>query len=63
MKDFIIFFNIISEMRFGGLVQFSSLAQSCEPQNARLLCNPMNRKMPGFPIHHQLPESTKTHVH
>ena len=39
-------------------VQFSSLAQSCPT-----LCNPMNRKMPGFPIHHQLPESTKTHVH
>ena len=27
------------------------------------LCNPMNRSTPGFPVHHQLPESTQTHVH
>ena len=27
------------------------------------LCNPMNRSMPGFPVHHQLPEFTQTHVH
>ena len=27
------------------------------------LCNPMNRSMPGLPVHHQLPESTQTHVH
>ena len=23
----------------------------------------MNRSTPGLPIHHQLPESTQTHVH
>ena len=23
----------------------------------------MNRSMPGFPVHHQLPESTQIHVH
>ena len=39
-------------------VQFSSVAQSC-----LTLCDPMYRSMPGFPVHHQLPESTKTHVH
>ena len=27
------------------------------------LCDPMNRSMPGFPVHHQLPEFTQTHVH
>ena len=26
-------------------------------------CNPMNRSMPGLPVHHQLPEFTQTHVH
>ena len=26
------------------------------------LCNPMNRSMPGLPVHHQLPEFTQTHV-
>ena len=27
------------------------------------LCNPMNCSMPGLPVHHQLSESTQTHVH
>src|SRR5574337_385079 len=39
-------------------VQFSSVAQSCPT-----LCDPMNRSRPGFPVHHQLPEFTQTHVH
>ena len=39
-------------------VQFSSVAQSCPT-----LCDPMNRSMTGLPVHHQLPESTQTHVH
>ena len=40
------------------LQEFSSVAQSC-----RTLCDPMNRSMPGLPVHHQLPECTQTHVH
>ena len=40
------------------LFQFSSVAQSC-----LTLCNPMNRSLPGLPVHHQLPEFTQTHVH
>ena len=39
-------------------VQFSSVAQSCPT-----LCDTMNRSMPGLSVHHQLPESTQTHVH
>ena len=39
-------------------VPFSSVAQLCPT-----LCNPMNCSTPGLPVHHQLPESTKTHVH
>ena len=39
-------------------VQFSSVAQSC-----LTLCNPMNCSTPGLLVHHQLPESTQTHVH
>ena len=27
------------------------------------LCDPMNRSMPGLPVHHQLQEFTQTHVH
>ena len=26
------------------------------------LCNPMDCSMPGFPVHHRLPEHTQTHV-
>ena len=40
------------------LVQFSSVAQSCPT-----LCNPMIHSTPGLPVHHQLLEFTKTHVH
>ena len=37
---------------------FSSFAQSCPT-----LCNFMDCSMPAFPVHHQLPELTQTHVH
>ena len=39
-------------------VQFSSVAQSCPT-----LCDPMNRSIPGLPVHHKLSEFTQTHVH
>ena len=42
-------------------VQFSSVssvAQSCPTP-----CDPMNHSTPGLPVHHQLLESTQTHVH
>ena len=39
-------------------VQFSSVTQRC-----LTLCNPMDCSMPGFPVHHQLPELAQTHVH
>ena len=32
-------------------------------QSSLTLCYPMNRSTPGLPVHHQLPESTQTHVH
>ena len=39
-------------------VQFSSVTQLCPT-----LCDPVNHSTPGLPVHHQLPESTETHVH
>ena len=39
-------------------LQFSSVAQSC-----LTLCDPMNHSTPDLPVHHQLLESTQTHVH
>ena len=44
--------------KFNITVQFSSVAQSCPT-----LCDPMNRSMPGLPVHHHLPQFTQTHVH
>ena len=38
--------------------QFSSVTQLC-----LTLWNPMNRSMPGLPVHHQLLEFTQTHAH
>ena len=38
--------------------QFSSVTQLCTT-----LSNPMDGSTPGFPVHHQLPELTQTHVH
>ena len=38
--------------------QLSSIAQLC-----LILCDPMDCSTPSFPVHHQLPELTQTHVH
>ena len=35
--------------------QFNSVVQSCPT-----FCDPMNRSMPGLPVHHQLPEFTNS---
>ena len=43
---------------FTTMYQFSSVTQSCPT-----VCDPMNHSTPGLPVHHQLPEFTKTHVH
>ena len=63
-------FSIIPSSEYSGLisfsmdwldllaVQFSSVTQLCPT-----LCNPRNCSTPGLPVHHQLPESTQTHVH
>ena len=37
---------------------FSSVQSPCPA-----LCDPMDWRMPGFPVHHQLPEFAQTHVH
>ena len=40
------------------VTKFSSVAQSCPA-----LCDPMDCSTPGLPVHHQLPEFTRAHVH
>ena len=39
-------------------LHFTSVPKSCPS-----LCDPVYCSMPGFPVHHQLPEFTQTHVH
>ena len=48
---------LVNSVQFSS-VQFSSVTQSC-----LTLCNPMNCSMPGLLVHHQLTESSQTHVH
>ena len=56
-------FNIkakILSKKFANQTQWliSSVSQSCPT-----LCHLMDCSTPGFPVHHQLPELTQTHVH
>ena len=50
-----LYWRLVSEAKS---VQFSSVIQPC-----LTLCDPMDCSTPGFPVHHQLPELTQTHVH
>ena len=49
--------NTVQKHQFFGS-QFSSVAQSCPN-----LCDPMDCSTPGFPVHHQVLETTQIHVH
>ena len=56
---------------YQALVLQSSLSPQCPhaqsvssvAQSSPTLCDPVNRSMPGLPVHHQLPEFTQTLVH
>ena len=50
--------NFFAVQKLLSWIQFSSVTQSCPS-----LCDPMDCSIPGFPVHHQLPELTQTHVH
>ena len=50
--------DIVSPVGVQKSIQFSWVPQSCPT-----LCDPMDCSMPGFPVHHQLPELAQTHVH
>ena len=55
---FLLFYVLVFLWSPNSPVQFSSVAQSCPT-----LCNPMNCSTPGLPVHHQIPESSQTHIH
>ena len=44
-------------------VQFSSVQFSSVAHSGPILWDTMNCSMPGFPVHHHLPEFAQTHVH
>ena len=68
LSDYIHFFNFLQptykficnnpHLPLPFRFQFNPVTQSCQT-----LCDPMNHSMPGLPVHHQLLESTQTHVH
>ena len=41
----------------------SGYFSSVQSLNCVRLCDPMDCSTPGFPVHHQLPELTQTHIH
>ena len=53
-----IHFPIILSGNVWIIPQFNSATQSC-----LTLCDPVDCSTLGLPVHHQLPESTQTHVH
>ena len=52
------FISKYKETFMSSLVQFSSVTHLY-----LTLCDPRNHRTPGLPVHHQLPESTQTHVY
>ena len=50
--------SILEKFLYSSVSQFNSVAQSCPT-----LCNPKDSSTPGFPVQHQLPEFTQTHVY
>ena len=65
---FLLTFFFLSQMlfyivEFISTVQYSSVHFSSVTQSCPILCDPMDCSMPGFPVHHQLPEPAQTHVH
>ena len=50
--------GMISDNTIKTRIQFILDTQLCPT-----LCDPVNHSRPGLPVHHQLPESTQTHVY
>ena len=57
------FRDFTSPLKFTSAVGVSSVQFSSVAQLYPTLCDPMNRSIPGLPVHRQLPEFTQTHAH
>ena len=52
-----------SEKSIGRQISKSKIFSSVQSLSHVQLCDPIDCSTPGFPVHHQLPELTQTHVH
>ena len=57
--------NVMERRLFATHIPFTKQLQSVSSvaQSYPTLCDPKNHGTPGLPVHHQLPESTQSHVH
>ena len=62
-REVLVFIKHLLEDTYTTKQRFSSVQFSSVAELRPALCNPMNRSTPGLPVHHQLPQSTQTHVH
>ena len=58
-----IFWRVLNFIKGFFCIYWDSVSESVQSLSCVQLCNAMNRSMPGLLVHHQLPESTQTHVH
>ena len=62
-KMIFLLFNTLSSFVIAFLPRSSSVQFSSVIQSWPTFCDPMNRRMPGLPVHHKLLEFTQTHAH
>ena len=55
--------RVHEETEQSALTVIFKLVNSVQSLNRVQLCDAMDCSTPGFPVHHQLPEPTQTHVH
>ena len=66
LNEFILFFLLCRLIDFNPLKKNSVIAfylVTVLVQPCPILCDPMDCSTLGFPVHHQLPEFTQSHVH
>ena len=57
LLSYCVFCFLLNIFHFQSVIHFISVAQSYPT-----LCDPVDCSMPGFPVHHQLPELAQTYV-
>ena len=58
LLSYCVFCFLLNIFHFQSVIHFISVAQSYPT-----LCDPVDCSVPGFPVHHQLPELAQTHIH